>query len=412
VRFPLPAEESDALTRPRAATPAPAMPHWTDPPTGEVPRIVPEGGGDDDLDAWSSFATSGPRWRDQAGDWDDADFDAVDLGHDEGTRVGALDDRERPAADDFFAVDVQEEAEVLDEVPRRQAAPPTPAARPRPRRPAGGSTGAGGRDMQTAVATAVGLLVVALVLFSVGPAATMILVFAVVVLCAAELFGALQRGGYQPATLLGLVASGSLVLGAYWKGEAALPLILALTAVFTLLWYLVGVTRTAPTMNAGVTVLAVAQVGLLGSFAALILTLPNGVGVLIGVILATAANDIGALIVGQQMGRAPIAPEVSPNKTVEGMIGGAVFSIIVSALLLGMVLDLTPWTFGSAALLGVLVSIASPLGDLCESMIKRDLGIKDMGSVLPGHGGMLDRFDGLLFALPVAFYLCRLLNIG
>jgi phosphatidate cytidylyltransferase len=266
--------------------------------------------------------------------------------------------------------------------------------------------------MQTAVATAVGLLVVALVLFSVGPAATMILVFAVVVLCAAELFGALQRGGYQPATLLGLVASGSLVLGAYWKGEAALPLILALTAVFTLLWYLVGVTRTAPTMNAGVTVLAVAQVGLLGSFAALILTLPNGVGVLIGVILATAANDIGALIVGQQMGGARVAPVVSPNKTVAGMVGGAIFAVIVSVLVLGMVLNLTPWDVGSAAALGVLVSVAAPLGDLCESMIKRDLGIKDMGTVLPGHGGMLDRFDGLLFALPVAYYLCRLLNIG
>ena len=411
MRFPLPAEESDALLRPRAATPAPAMPHWTDPPTGEVPRIVPEGGGDDDLDAWSSFATSGPRWRDQAGDWDDADFDAADLGHDEGTRIGALDDRERPAADDFFALDIEPEPEVLEEVPRRQVTPPTPAPRPRPRA-AGASIGNGGRDMQTAIATGVGLLVIALVLFKVGPAATMALVFAVIVLAAAELFGALQRGGYQPATLLGLVASGSLVLGAYWKGEAALPLILALTVVFTLLWYLIGVTRIAPTMNAGVTLLAVMQVGLLGSFAALILTLPNGVGVLIGVILATAANDIGALVVGQQMGRAPVAPEVSPNKTVEGMIGGAIASIFLSVLLLGMVLKLTPWDVGSAAALGVAVSVAAPLGDLCESMIKRDLGIKDMGTVLPGHGGLLDRFDGLLFALPVAFYLCRLLNIG
>jgi phosphatidate cytidylyltransferase len=266
--------------------------------------------------------------------------------------------------------------------------------------------------MQTAVATGLGLLAIALVLFKIGPAATMVLVFAVIVLAAAELFGALQRGGYQPATLLGLVASGSLVLGAYWKGEAALPLILGLTITFTMLWYLVGVTRVAPTMNAGVTLLAVLQVGLLGSFAALILTLPNGVGVLIGVILATAANDIGALVVGQQMGRAPVAPEVSPNKTVEGMIGGAVACVLLTVLLLGMVLKLDPWDVGSAALLGVVVSIAAPLGDLCESMVKRDLGIKDMGTVLPGHGGMLDRFDGLLFCLPVAFYLCRALNIG
>jgi phosphatidate cytidylyltransferase len=240
----------------------------------------------------------------------------------------------------------------------------------------------------------------------------MVLVTAIVVLCAAELFGALQRGGYQPATLLGLVATAGLVLGAYWKGEAALPLVLGLTTVFTMLWYLLGVTRSSPTMNAGVTLLGVLQVGLLGSFAALILQLPNGRGVLFGVILATAANDVGALLVGQQVGRAPVAPEVSPNKTVEGVIGGAIVSIVVTTLVVGMVLDVKPWDTGSAALLALCVAVATPLGDLAESMIKRDLGIKDMGTVLPGHGGLFDRFDGLLFSLPVAFYLCRLLNIG
>jgi phosphatidate cytidylyltransferase len=421
VRFPLSSDDSDAILRPRIVStpppippPAAPMPHWTDPPTGEVPKIVPEGleeGAGDDLEAWSSFATTGPRWRDQAGDWEEADFDALDLGHDEGTRVGALDDRERPAPDDFFTVHEEEDLVTIDEVPPvKQVVPPTP--RPRPRRAVGGPVGGGGRDMSTAVATGVGLLVLALILFKIGPAAAMVLVTAVVVLCAAELFGALQRGGYQPATLLGLVATAGLVTGAYWKGEAALPLVLGLTTVFTLLWYLVGVTRSSPTMNAGVTLLAVLQVGLLGSFAALILQLPNGVGVLLGVILATATNDIGALLVGQQVGRAPVAPEVSPNKTVEGVVGGAVVSIVLTTLLIGMVFKLTPWDTGSAALLALCVAVAAPLGDLAESMIKRDLGIKDMGTVLPGHGGLFDRFDGLLFALPVAFYLCRLLNIG
>lgn len=417
VRFPLSAEESDAALRPRVVPtpppPAAPMPHWTDPPTGEVPKIVPEGieeGAGDDLEAWSSFATSGPRWRDQAGDWEEADFDAADFGHDEGTRVGALDDRDRPAPDDFFTVHEEEDLVTIDEVPPRPpATPPTP--RPRPRRTPG-ATVPRGRDMPTAIATGVGLLVVALILFSIGPAAAMVLVTAIVVLSAAELFGALQRGGYQPATLLGLVATAGLVLGAYWKGEAALVLVLGLTTVFTLLWYLLGVTRSSPTMNAGVTILAVVQVGLLGSFAALILQLPNGIGVLLGVILAVALNDIGALLVGQQVGRAPVAPEVSPNKTIEGVVGGAAASLILTPLLLGMVFDLTPWSTGSALALAACVSVAGPLGDLCESMLKRDLGIKDMGSVLPGHGGLFDRFDALLFSLPVAFYLCRLLNIG
>ena len=419
LRFPLSAEDADALDRPRIvqtpppppAAPAAPMPHWTDPPTGEVPRIVPEGveEGSDDLEAWSSFATSGPRWRDQAGDWEDADFD--DLSHDEESMVGALDTRDRPMPDDFFAAHADDDMNVetvLDEVPPRVAAPPVP--RPRPRRP--GASVPSGRDMPTAIATGVGLLVLAGILFWVGPAAVVALVAVVIVLASAELFGALQRAGYQPATLLGLVASGALVLGAYWKGEPALPLLLGLTTLFTLLWYLIGVTRNSPTMNAGVTLLAILQTGLLGSFAALILQLPNGRGVLFGVILATAANDVGALLVGQQVGRAPVAPEVSPNKTVEGVVGGAITSIVLTTLILGMVFEVKPWDTGSAALLAVLVAVAAPLGDLCESMLKRDLGIKDMGSVLPGHGGFLDRFDGLLFALPVAFYLCRWLNIG
>jgi phosphatidate cytidylyltransferase len=427
VRFPLPADEADALDqRPRVVSPPPSapaapaapMPHWTDPPTGEVPKIVPEGrepGAGDDLEAWSSFATSGPRWRDSAGDWEDDGFE--DLAHDDDSLVGALDTRDRPDPDDFFSSfgTTEEEPEVLEEVPRLGAATAgaAPAAPPRPRpRPAGTSVKTrGGRDMPTAIATGVGLLVIALVLFWVGPGAAMVLVTAVIVVAAAEFFGALQRGGYQPATLLGLVATGGLVLGAYWKGEAAIPLILGLTTVFSLLWYLLGVTRSSPTMNAGVTMLGVLQVGLLGSFAALILQLPNGIGVLIGVILVTAANDVGALVVGQQVGRAPVAPDVSPNKTVEGVVGGAVASIAMGALVLGII-GIHPWETGSGALLGVLVAVVAPLGDLCESMLKRDLGIKDMGSVLPGHGGLFDRFDGLLFALPVAYYLCRLLEIG
>jgi phosphatidate cytidylyltransferase len=408
IRFPLPASESEELDRPRVASPPP-MPHWTDPPTGQTPRIVPEGaeGSDEDLDAWSTFATSGPRWRNEAGDWEDADFDAADLGHDEGTRVGALDDRTRPAPDDFFGF-TEDEAAALDDVPKRVAAPPVP--RPRPRRPAHPPTG--GRDMPTAVATGLGLLALTLVLFQVGPGAVVALVAVVVVLAAAELFGALQRGGYQPATLLGLVACAGLVLGAYWRGEAALPVVLMLTVVGSLLWYLVGVTRNSPLMNAGVTVLAVLQVGLLGSFGALILQLPDGLGILFGVIFATAANDVGALLVGQQVGRAPVAPEVSPNKTVEGVVGGAVVSVILTTVVVGIVLDVAPWTTSRAALLALCIAVAAPLGDLCESMVKRDLGIKDMGSLLPGHGGFYDRFDGLLFALPTAYYLCRLLDIG
>lgn len=250
----------------------------------------------------------------------------------------------------------------------------------------------------------------ALVMFSLGAAWAVVLVAAVVGVCAAELFHALRRSGYQPATLLGLVACVSMVGAAYWKGELALPLVLGLTVVFTLLSYLVGVVQVAPTMNLAVTVFGVAYVGLLGSFAALILAFPNGTGVLIGVVLVVAANDAGALLAGQKFGSRPLSPDISPGKTVEGVVGGGLAGIAVSWLVLGII-GLHPWSGGSAVALGLVVAVAAPLGDLCESMIKRDLGVKDMGTVLPGHGGLLDRFDSLLFVLPAAYYLSRILEV-
>jgi phosphatidate cytidylyltransferase len=157
-------------------------------------------------------------------------------------------------------------------------------------------------------------------------------------------------------------------------------------------------------------VLGVAYVGLFGSYAALLLAGPDGVGALIGVVLAVVANDVGALAVGSKLGRRPLAPALSPNKTWEGLAGGAVASVVVSVVVLGMI-GLAPWDAGSALALGLVVAVVAPIGDLCESMIKRDLGVKDMGSVLPGHGGLLDRFDALLFALPAAYYLCRVLDL-
>lgn len=405
VRFPLNAGDADRPRPKVTGSPGPALPHWTEPPTGEVPRIRPtdDVGGDDaaaegdDVDAWSSFATSGPRWRDSAGDWAEPDYDADAMRHDASTRIGALDDTARPAADDFFSDSFQEE--------------PPPVIRTGVRStPAAPAAAGSDRDMPMAIGIGVGLAALFLLLLSVGPGPAMFLVTGVLVLAAAELFGALQRGGYQPATLLGLVAVGSLSGAAYWKGETALPLVVALSVIFALLWFLVGVTRVSPTMNAAVTVFGIAYVGLLGSYAALILRLPNGQGILIGVVVAVVANDVGAFVVGRQAGRAPLAPTISPNKTIEGTVGGSLVSVLVSFIVLG-VIGIHPWDGGSAIALGLVVALAAPLGDLCESMIKRDLGVKDMGAVLPGHGGLLDRFDALLFALPAAYYLCRVLDI-
>jgi phosphatidate cytidylyltransferase len=422
LRFPLSATGDPAdVTRPRVsgAPQAPLQP-WTEAPSGEVPVIVPAAKGDetaDDLDAWSSFASSGPRWRDQSSDWAEPDYDDATMLHDDQTRIGALDTSDRPAPDDFFAPEEPEEfpppvrvgrqtrsapaAEVgsrrRDALPRRAPTQPTDEALPE-------------RDLRQSAIAGVAFGVVAIGVFALGPAPAAVLVAGVVAICAAELFDSLRRGGYQPAVLLGLVASVSLVGAAYWKGEVALPLVMGLTVVFALLWYLLGVTRAAPTVNLALSIFGVAYIGLLGSFAALMLTFPNGTGVLAGVVLVVAVNDAGALFAGRRFGRRPLAPDISPGKTVEGVVGGAVAGIAVAWLALGII-GLAPWDSGSAVALGLVVAVVAPLGDLCQSMIKRDLGLKDMGNVLPGHGGLLDRFDSLLFVLPAAYYLSRLLEV-
>jgi phosphatidate cytidylyltransferase len=203
------------------------------------------------------------------------------------------------------------------------------------------------------------------------------------------------------------------MIGAYTKGERAIPLVLALAVIFSMLWYLLGVVRARPTHNLGVTLLGFVWVGFLGSFASLMLRYPNfeGVAFLLATVVAVVANDVGALFFGRQFGNTPLAPAISPNKTVEGLFGGFLATLIACLAISGGPLHLHPWTFGSAFALAVVVSVIGPSGDLCESMIKRDLGVKDMGSILPGHGGLLDRFDAMLFALPAVYYLVELLNV-
>ena len=284
---------------------------------------------------------------------------------------------------------------------------PQPARRRRADEEGGGSTG-------LRVGTGVAVAVVALLAFKIGTVTSVILSLIVVTCAAGEAFAVLKRAGWRPATLLGLVGTVSLMLGAYNKGVAALPLVLVLIVAFTLLWYLFGVERGSAVAGTASTLLVVGWVGLLGSFAGLLLCpslFPDrhGIAFLLGAIIATVANDVGALVVGRWIGSRQLAPNVSPNKTWEGLAGGALASILVSTVVVGAI---HPWSPANAALLGVVVAVVAPLGDLCESLLKRDLKLKDMGTVLPGHGGVLDRVDALIFVLPATYYLVRALNIG
>jgi phosphatidate cytidylyltransferase len=200
------------------------------------------------------------------------------------------------------------------------------------------------------------------------------------------------------------------MLAAYWKGEAALPLILALTFVTSMLWYMLHVVEARPLINVAVTVMAFVWVGLFGSYASLLLRVHHGKALLLLAVLVTVVADVVAYFAGSTLGSRPLAPDISPGKTWEGTIVGGLGAVVAS-IIIGRIFLHSTWSVKHAFLLGVIVAIFAPLGDLCESMIKRDLHIKDSGTLLPGHGGLLDRFDAMLFVLPATYYLAQYLRL-
>jgi phosphatidate cytidylyltransferase len=160
-----------------------------------------------------------------------------------------------------------------------------------------------------------------------------------------------------------------------------------------------------------VTTMGVVWIGLLGSFAALILRwstafgADNNIGTdtLFLIVLGVVVNDIGALALGSSIGKTPLRQWISPGKTVEGLVGGTLLTFLV-LFVVGLTDRSDTWTTGHLMILALVISVFAPLGDLTESMFKRNLDVKDFGAVVKGHGGVLDRFDAFLFVLPVAYY--------
>lgn len=384
-----------------------ALPHWTEPGTGELPRIL--AGDEDDAVAGTSGSTPTVHWRGHDGAWA-GDEDFADLADDD-ARLGAL-DIDRPHEEDLYAFDELDEvgAEAaapppVDEPAGRRVAPARPVPEPDPH------PGGAGRNIGVATAVGVGAAALAIALLYLGSAFAMILVVAVLVVGMGEFQAAAHRAGYRPAGLLGLAAAALYPVAVYWKGVEAYPLLAVLTVGAALAWHLVGADGDARVVESvGVTLFGVAWIGGLGSFAALLLAQDDGRGMLVTAVLAAVGYDVGGLLIGRTMGSRPIS-DVSPNKTVEGLVGGMFASFVTVFVVVGM-FGLAPWdSLGDAAKIGLLAMLAAPLGDLCESLVKRDLGVKDMGDLLPEHGGILDRFDGLLFVLPTVFYAAMLFGL-
>lgn len=268
-----------------------------------------------------------------------------------------------------------------------------------------------GRSLPVAFATGAALLAAAVGTLLAGAPWFASFGGVMVLIAQGEFYAAVRTTGARPATALGLVA-GALVLSAgYLRGEAAMLAMVGVSTIAAYVWYLVqpAERRRDVIINVSVTMFGVLAIPLLAGFLLTALSLPGGEQVVIAAIGLTMAYDTAAFFTGYLWGRRPMAPSVSPRKSWEGAIGATVVVVGLSA---GVVAATVPAlnTVGRAVGLGLVISVLAPLGDLAESLLKRDLGIKDMGSILPGHGGVLDRIDALLLVAPGALLYLRVIS--
>jgi phosphatidate cytidylyltransferase len=245
-----------------------------------------------------------------------------------------------------------------------------------------------------------------------------LLIAAALGLAVLELHNALYRHGMRSAVAPILVGSVAIAIGSYLAGRATPPVFsttsvllaaLALTVLTCLVWRMPGGSE-GYVRDVAASLLIIGYVPLLGSFAALILAAPaDGVARTVTFLLVVVMNDTGGYIAGVLFGKHPMAPRISPKKSWEGFGGSVVLGTAAAVAMTVLGLH-APFWIGIP--LGVCLVVVATCGDLVESMIKRDLGIKDMSSFLPGHGGVMDRLDSLLLAAPVAWLIMYVLVPG
>jgi phosphatidate cytidylyltransferase len=279
--------------------------------------------------------------------------------------------------------------EALDETPQ-----PDPGGSP-PR------TSRTGRNLPAAIGVGAVLGGLVLVTLLTVKATFLLLVGAAFAVALAELTGAFAKRDIK-IPWIPVAAGGAAVLTCmYWLGFRDALAALALTVIVVFAWRLPGgASGYVRDVSAGL--LATAYLPLLASFVVAMLVPADGSRRVLTFIIVTICSDIGGYFAGITVGRHPMAPVISPKKTWEGFAGSAVACLVAGALCLPLLLHGHVW---QGLLVGAAVVLAATLGDLTESMIKRDLDIKDMGTLLPGHGGLLDRVDSLLVVAPVVWLL-------
>ncbi|RSS20659.1 phosphatidate cytidylyltransferase [Streptomyces sp. WAC05458] len=260
-----------------------------------------------------------------------------------------------------------------------------------------------GRDLGAAIGVGVGLGVVIITSLFVVKAVFVGVIAIAVVVGLWELTKRLDERKGIKAPLVPLAVGGAaMVVAGYVRGSEGAWVAMALTALAVLVWrmteppegYLKDVT-------AGL--FAAFYVPFLATFVAMMLMADDGPWRVLTFLVLTVVSDTGAYAVGWRFGKTKLAPRISPGKTREGLLGAVAFAMAAGALCMQFAIDGGAWWQG--LLLGLAVAVSATLGDLGESMIKRDLGIKDMGTLLPGHGGIMDRLDSLLPTAPVVWLL-------
>ncbi|MGW6275382.1 phosphatidate cytidylyltransferase [Streptomyces sp. NPDC055060] len=284
-----------------------------------------------------------------------------------------------------------------------QPAPEAPRTPQVPQVPQASQKKSAGRDLGAAIGVGVGLGAVIIASLFIVKAVFIGVIAVAVVVGLWELTSRLQERKEIKAPLVPLAVGGAaMVVAGYVRGPEGAWVAMALTALAVLVWrmteppegYLKDVT-------AGV--FAAFYVPFLATFVAMMLTADDGAMRVLTFLLLTVVSDTGAYAIGWRFGKHKLAPRISPGKTREGLVGAVTFAMAGGALCMEFLIDGGTWWQG--LLIGLAVAASATLGDLGESMIKRDLGIKDMGTLLPGHGGIMDRLDSLLPTAPVVWLL-------
>lgn len=276
-----------------------------------------------------------------------------------------------------------------------RAAAPAPAA----------PTSRAGRNLPVAIATGVALGGVAAGSLALHPVAFLVVVCVAMVVAVWEMRQALSEGGlYAPFAPVAIGAV-SMTVAAYVRGAEALVFAAALTLVATLVWRVAdGLAGALRDVGAGALILLYPC--LLAGFAAMMLAEPQGQWRIFVFILITIFSDIGGYAFGVLFGKHPMAPKLSPKKSWEGFAGSVISCAAVGAIAIPLTLDGVWW---QGAILGALTAPVATIGDLIESSLKRNLGIKDMSNILPAHGGLMDRLDSLVLVIPLMWVALRII---